>query len=164
MRAAPSGERSEPDKQKNRPPADSACKKHCRAPGRRLASNQMPMAFDLMVRAVGIEPTHLAVPDFESGASTSSTTPAENRMPLKVHAPSGRMDATSGMPPSRPSNAGLFLGPVSAQWLEIFARRQLGDQLRAGRLARGVAGNAGLRRRLGIDVGARRIDRRDGRG
>ena len=29
-----------------------------------------------MVRAVGIEPTLLAEPDFESGASTSSTTPA----------------------------------------------------------------------------------------
>jgi hypothetical protein len=30
----------------------------------------------LLVRAVGIEPTLLAEPDFESGASTSSTTPA----------------------------------------------------------------------------------------
>ena len=29
-----------------------------------------------VVRAVGIEPTLLAEPDFESGASTSSTTPA----------------------------------------------------------------------------------------
>ena len=29
-----------------------------------------------MVRAVGIEPTLLAEPDFESGASTNSTTPA----------------------------------------------------------------------------------------
>jgi hypothetical protein len=29
-----------------------------------------------MVRAVGIEPTLLAEPDFESGASTSSATPA----------------------------------------------------------------------------------------
>ena len=29
-----------------------------------------------MVRVVGIEPTLLAEPDFESGASTSSTTPA----------------------------------------------------------------------------------------
>ena len=29
-----------------------------------------------MVRAVGIEPTLLSEPDFESGASTSSTTPA----------------------------------------------------------------------------------------
>ena len=29
-----------------------------------------------MVPPVGIEPTHLAVPDFESGASTSSTTGA----------------------------------------------------------------------------------------
>ncbi len=29
-----------------------------------------------MVRAVGIEPTLLTEPDFESGASTSSTTPA----------------------------------------------------------------------------------------
>jgi hypothetical protein len=31
-----------------------------------------------MVRAVGIEPTLLAEPDFESGASTSSTTPARS--------------------------------------------------------------------------------------
>jgi hypothetical protein len=30
----------------------------------------------VMVRAVGIEPTLLSEPDFESGASTSSTTPA----------------------------------------------------------------------------------------
>lgn len=29
-----------------------------------------------MVRVVGIEPTLLSEPDFESGASTSSTTPA----------------------------------------------------------------------------------------
>ena len=29
-----------------------------------------------LVRAVGIEPTLLAEPDFESGASTNSTTPA----------------------------------------------------------------------------------------
>jgi hypothetical protein len=29
-----------------------------------------------VVRAVGIEPTLLSEPDFESGASTSSTTPA----------------------------------------------------------------------------------------
>jgi hypothetical protein len=32
-----------------------------------------------MVRAVGIEPTLLAEPDFESGASTSFTTPARSR-------------------------------------------------------------------------------------
>ncbi len=31
-----------------------------------------------MVRVVGIEPTLLAEPDFESGASTSSTTPAHD--------------------------------------------------------------------------------------
>ena len=30
-----------------------------------------------MVRAVGIEPTLLSEPDFESGASTSFTTPAK---------------------------------------------------------------------------------------
>jgi hypothetical protein len=30
-----------------------------------------------MVRAVGIEPTLLSEPDFESGASTSFTTPAQ---------------------------------------------------------------------------------------
>lgn len=30
----------------------------------------------LMVRVVGVEPTLLAEPDFESGASTNSTTPA----------------------------------------------------------------------------------------
>jgi hypothetical protein len=35
--------------------------------------NQLP---GQMVRAVGIEPTLLAEPDFESGASTNSTTPA----------------------------------------------------------------------------------------
>jgi hypothetical protein len=29
-----------------------------------------------MVPEVGLEPTHLAVPDFESGASTNSTTRA----------------------------------------------------------------------------------------
>ena len=29
-----------------------------------------------MVRVVGVEPTLLAEPDFESGASTNSTTPA----------------------------------------------------------------------------------------
>ena len=31
-----------------------------------------------LVRVVGIEPTLLAEPDFESGASTSSTTPAHS--------------------------------------------------------------------------------------
>jgi hypothetical protein len=31
----------------------------------------------MVVRAVGIEPTLLAEPDFESGASTSSATPAQ---------------------------------------------------------------------------------------
>jgi hypothetical protein len=30
----------------------------------------------MMVPEVGLEPTHLAVPDFESGASTNSTTRA----------------------------------------------------------------------------------------
>ena len=36
-----------------------------------------PMAVDkLLVPPVGLEPTHLAVPDFESGASTNSTTGA----------------------------------------------------------------------------------------
>jgi hypothetical protein len=35
--------------------------------------------FVLVVRAVGIEPTLLSEPDFESGASTSSTTPALGR-------------------------------------------------------------------------------------
>ena len=33
-------------------------------------------ALKAMVRAVGVEPTLLAEPDFESGASTNSTTPA----------------------------------------------------------------------------------------
>ncbi len=33
-----------------------------------------------MVRVVGIEPTLLSEPDFESGASTSSTTPALSRL------------------------------------------------------------------------------------
>ncbi len=32
-----------------------------------------------MVRAVGLEPTLLAEPDFESGASTNFTTPAQGR-------------------------------------------------------------------------------------
>ena len=32
-----------------------------------------------MVPPVGLEPTHLAVPDFESGASTNSTTGAQGR-------------------------------------------------------------------------------------
>ncbi len=31
-----------------------------------------------LVRVVGVEPTLLAEPDFESGASTNSTTPAES--------------------------------------------------------------------------------------
>lgn len=34
-----------------------------------------------MVRAVGLEPTLLSEPDFESGASTNSTTPARQRRP-----------------------------------------------------------------------------------
>ena len=32
------------------------------------------------MRAVGIEPTLLSEPDFESGASTSSTTPARGKI------------------------------------------------------------------------------------
>ena len=32
-----------------------------------------------MVRVVGVEPTLLSEPDFESGASTNSTTPAQAR-------------------------------------------------------------------------------------
>gem|GEM_PF-1703579 len=32
----------------------------------------------MMVRVVGIEPTRLSEPDFVSGASTSSTTPAHD--------------------------------------------------------------------------------------
>jgi methylated-DNA-[protein]-cysteine S-methyltransferase len=45
---------------------------HQKKPDRLTADNNSAQ----LVRAVGIEPTHLAVPDFESGASTSSTTPA----------------------------------------------------------------------------------------
>ena len=37
-----------------------------------------------MVPPVGIEPTHLAVPDFESGASTSSTTGAHDQNVLRL--------------------------------------------------------------------------------
>src|ERR1700712_2745948 len=40
-----------------------------------------------MVRAVGIEPTLLAEPDFESGASTSSTTPAPGPVSRADRAP-----------------------------------------------------------------------------
>ena len=36
----------------------------------------------LVVRAVGIEPTLLSEPDFESGASTSSTTPASGHLAM----------------------------------------------------------------------------------
>ena len=35
----------------------------------------------MMVRAVGLEPTLLSEPDFESGASTNSTTPARHWRP-----------------------------------------------------------------------------------
>ncbi len=34
----------------------------------------------MMVRVAGIEPALLAEPDFESGASTNSTTPASSRL------------------------------------------------------------------------------------
>jgi hypothetical protein len=34
----------------------------------------------MVVRAVGLEPTLLAEPDFESGASTSFTTPAREAL------------------------------------------------------------------------------------
>ena len=37
-----------------------------------------------MVRAVGVEPTLLSEPDFESGASTSFTTPAHFASPRRV--------------------------------------------------------------------------------
>jgi hypothetical protein len=41
-----------------------------------LANSNRRFQFARLVRAVGIEPTLLAEPDFESGASTNSTTPA----------------------------------------------------------------------------------------
>lgn len=47
-----------------------------------------------MVRAVGLEPTLLSEPDFESGASTSFTTPAANAAPWLAEA-FGASDATT---------------------------------------------------------------------
>ena len=42
-----------------------------------------------VVRAVGLEPTLLSEPDFESGASTNSTTPA---MPDRSDHPEGSVE------------------------------------------------------------------------
>src|SRR5579859_962994 len=50
--------------------------------------------FEGLVRAVGIEPTLLSEPDFESGASTSSTTPAS--------------EATVRSRPEQPSRSRLY--------------------------------------------------------
>ena len=66
--------------------------------------------------------------------------------------------------PVQSRELGLFLGPDPAQRLVISPGLQLADQQGAGRLPGGVAGNAGFRRSLGIDVGARRVDRGDGGG
>ena len=41
----------------------------------------------MVVRVVGLEPTLLAEPDFESGASTSSTTPAASGPPTRTRYP-----------------------------------------------------------------------------
>jgi hypothetical protein len=37
---------------------------------------------NVLVRAAGVEPALLAEPDFESGASTNSTTPAGEEAPI----------------------------------------------------------------------------------
>jgi hypothetical protein len=49
-----------------------------------------------MVRVVGVEPTLLSEPDFESGASTNSTTPALVRRSadIKRHAPRREPDSS----------------------------------------------------------------------
>jgi hypothetical protein len=49
-----------------------------------------------MVRVVGIEPTLLAEPDFESGASTSFTTPAQGR---SYNRPGARRNSYGTLPP-----------------------------------------------------------------
>ncbi len=52
-----------------------------------------------MVRVVGVEPTLLAEPDFESGASTNSTTPASSRLaPMWLLADFGLFGETHPMP------------------------------------------------------------------
>ena len=56
-----------------------------------------------MVRAVGIEPTLLSEPDFESGASTSSTTPAASGQFLVL-----------GQPVRAPEDAGRASGRRNA--------------------------------------------------
>jgi len=60
----------------------------------------------------------------------------------------------------------LFPGPAAAQRLVKFAGRHFVDQLRAGGLAGGIAGDAGLGGGLGVNIGAGGVDlihRRRGR-
>ena len=54
-----------------------------------------------LVRAVGIEPTLLSEPDFESGASTSSTTPATERHLAQLLSQRKRRDV---------------IAPISLEW------------------------------------------------
>ena len=78
-----------------------------KADERRGASNMPRAAFraGAMVRVAGVEPALLSEPDFESGASTNSTTPAcragaENAV-ADVTYPLGRFSASARRGPAR---------------------------------------------------------------
>ena len=55
-----------------------------------------PTRLDALVPPVGVEPTHLAVPDFESGASTSSTTGASKGEAVRYEADGPVSNPASG--------------------------------------------------------------------
>ena len=94
----------------------------------------MDWPWAMMVRAVGIEPTLLSEPDFESGASTSSTTPATERglAELSVGRKRGSIPRCSPTIAERLGNM---------QPRDAIAPRQIGDGARdaedAGVAARG---------------------------
>ena len=71
--------------------------------------------YPTLVRAVGIEPTLLSEPDFESGASTSSTTPASRR--IRFAPACGGDSANATGPP------GASRGGGQRSWLSLLPRR-----------------------------------------
>ncbi len=71
-----------------------------------------------MVPPVGLEPTHLAVPDFESGASTNSTTGAWG---VPINPPDARLLDAAKRPPAH-----AFLARVAAAFLAEAERSAAG--------------------------------------
>ncbi len=69
------------------------------------------------MRVVGVEPTLLSEPDFESGASTNSTTPAQarpGRSPLET--PAHIRDSQGAVNAKTPPSSGYSAGGVSRKW------------------------------------------------